>query len=274
MAEASLFEVTRAPGDLACAPDQLDVRSTANLDHSARAAAYVIRDPRGFRLEATAARDECGSRNTGAFDIRADDDRCLVEVTVRLQLVPMAEPLPSEFRSIHPGRCLDSNRVATPAAVAREAPLWAHTIREIWSRRHPIRAIGVGCPCSEYEVDVSVQFVNANPHRQISVHSGCERPDEFNWYIDMNPRYAAHEFGHVLGLLDEYPENFWEFLGVEDSCNPVTSTASIMWGVWALDEGRVFPFHYHFFAEWLARTRCCDFEIGRIGDVHESFESF
>lgn len=142
---------------------------------------------------------------------------------------------------------------------------WRRMIRRMWSRQYQIRALDADCPCSAFDVDVDVEWVaRGNEHHQVDVHSGCD-PDNVNaanWYMGMTDYIAAHEFGHLLGLDDEY----W------GSCI-VTSAQSIMWGSDAVHlttgAGTVQLFHYHHFAEWLAENRCCRFEIGRIEDIPE-----
>lgn len=214
----------------------------------------------------------CGRELSGRFDIRANDELCLLEVRVRVFLDALEDPAPDrggEFRSqlsvICPG---GTEQVATPAAVREKARGWRRTIRRMWSRQYQIRALDPDCPCPAYDVDVDVRWVERGEEQhEVNVHSGCDpdtRPNSETWYMGMSNYKVAHEFGHLLGLDDEYPP----------ACI-VTSTQSLMWGSdWVnvtTEAGRVQLFHYHHFAEWLAANRCCQFEIGRIEDIPGDF---
>lgn len=286
------------PGPCDWRTTDLFVRASSLGLHVVESSRFLIMDESGFQKQPTRVVDFCGNEGPlGLFDIRANDDQCLVEVKVRIFLDPLSDDIAPVFRS-EVGRCGDETRVATPEAVAEQQDEWLEMIRNRWSRKHQIRALGVGCPCPAYDVDVDVEFVadEAQAHHTVHVHSGCERPDSQNWFIDMQPSYAAHEFGHLLGLLDEYPKPR-EMTTLEEiafsisdpldilferprsNCELVTSARSIMWNSGVANyldgEARVYPFHYHFFAEWLARTRCCEFEIGSWQDIKtgERFKS-
>ncbi len=327
MADASRFDVVassevppedliwtrpdRPPPPVACdwaAAGGLAVRDPSLLNQTREASRFDVTNPASFQRQETRTIDACGEWGpAGRFDIRALDEQCLVEVRVPVLLVAADEPIDCpRFVSMGTPPCRDSCRRATTDAVAAQAAEWGQVIRDQWSRRHQIRPIGTGCPCPAYDVDVDVVFVapgeDPNPHL-VNVHSGCGQADSGDWYIDMLPKYAAHEFGHLLGLLDEFPKPgprnvisaFADPIGAlldlpfapsnifgTEECYPVTDPVSMMFCcsvesyAFFIEESRVFPFHYHFFAEWLAKTRCCEFEIGRPADVLEgaSFESF
>ncbi|MBI5159914.1 MAG: hypothetical protein HY996_00595 [Micrococcales bacterium] len=203
----------------------------------------------------------------GRFDIRAVDELCLLEVRVRVLLNPMEEPVGEGFESMDPVNCPHAGSVATADAVRERARTWREVIRDTWSRKYRIRALDPACPCPAYDVDVAPQFVDLGEEQhQVRVHSGCEatRIDSANWYMGMSNLTAAHEFGHLLGLDDEY----W------GSC-VVTSGRSIMWApdivnLIAPGTSKVQLFHYHHFAEWLSANRPCQFEVGRIEDIPTS----
>jgi hypothetical protein len=239
-----------------------------------------------FSIQSVQTVDSCGFPSGGAFDIRVDDEQCLVEVRVRVRLIPLADPVdetswvwdvvgfltPGLTKLFYEGSkgCVDERRVATAAAVLERREDWRSSIRRHWSRKHRIRALGLGCPCPAYDVDIDVIWVDdpaERVHAQIDVASGCGRADEGRLFIGNRAAIAAHEFGHWIGLDDEYPGT--------DRCPVVTVTNSIMWApnFPFFNNARVFPFHYHFFAEWLSSRKCCEFEIGRIEDIGR-FESF
>ena len=56
-------------------------------------------------------------------------------------------------------------------------------------------------PC---RISVKVQWVTVDPHMIVAVHPGSGSTDESNWYTSDPGSTAAHEFGHMLGLPDEY----------------------------------------------------------------------
>jgi len=56
-------------------------------------------------------------------------------------------------------------------------------------------------PC---RVSVRVHWVTANADHSVAVHAGSGGTDENDWYISDPGSTAAHEFGHMLGLPDEY----------------------------------------------------------------------
>jgi hypothetical protein len=46
--------------------------------------------------------------------------------------------------------------------------------------------------------------VERRPHLTINVHSGNGTDNRRNWFIDSSPTDHAHEFGHQIGMYDEY----------------------------------------------------------------------
>jgi hypothetical protein len=58
-------------------------------------------------------------------------------------------------------------------------------------------------PC---RVSVKVHWVTSEPHHIVAVHAGSGSRDESNWYTSDPGSTAAHEFGHMLGLPDEYAQ--------------------------------------------------------------------
>jgi len=56
-------------------------------------------------------------------------------------------------------------------------------------------------PC---RVSVKVHWVTSAPHHIVSVHAAGGGTNESDWYAVDPGNVAAHEFGHMLGLPDEY----------------------------------------------------------------------
>jgi hypothetical protein len=55
-------------------------------------------------------------------------------------------------------------------------------------------------------VSFKVHWVISGPDHVVWVHPPSGRADENDWYTDDTGWTAAHEFGHMLGVLDEYDE--------------------------------------------------------------------
>ncbi len=78
--------------------------------------------------------------------------------------------------------------------------LWLKSIHDAWNNHHFIK---VGKKLT-LPIRVSVKFTPIDPDHEVLVRSGVGGADQHNWTVDMNPRIAAHEVGHMLGAYDEY----------------------------------------------------------------------
>ncbi|WP_051340876.1 calcium-binding protein [Azospirillum halopraeferens] len=82
---------------------------------------------------------------------------------------------------------------------------WEQGIESLWNGK---AALSDGSAL--YPIAFDVRFVDANPHYTVTVHEGNGRYDMLNWYTDTawGPSYqdelAAHEYGHMIGMFDEY----------------------------------------------------------------------
>jgi len=110
--------------------------------------------------------------------------------------------------------------------------LWEAGIERIWSNRFDV----VDGPF-RYPMLFDVQFVTFFADHVVSVHSGDGRSDMLNWFTESNwgPVYldeiAAHEFGHMLGLFDEYAGG-----AVNPDISPNTFTNALMADLGAVQE--------------------------------------
>lgn len=80
---------------------------------------------------------------------------------------------------------------------------WQTSIQNIWSNRWGCGRAGE-CTCP---FTFEVQWVTTNQHHSVTVHQGPGRANMLNWYTTNGGNVAAHEYGHMLGLVDEYYEN-------------------------------------------------------------------
>jgi hypothetical protein len=79
---------------------------------------------------------------------------------------------------------------------------WKNGIGSMWNNHWSCGRLGEAiCPFT-----FEVQWVSANAHHPVQVHSGSGRANMLNWYTLNGGNVAAHEFGHMLGLVDEYSE--------------------------------------------------------------------
>lgn len=89
---------------------------------------------------------------------------------------------------------------------ANRLNFWLHTIRDTWNRFHAVNT----ATNERVYIRFQPEPVTGNQHVTINVLSGTgeghgERANEYNWYAgEAFGLQAAHEFGHIIGLQDEY----------------------------------------------------------------------
>lgn len=106
------------------------------------------------------------------------------------------------------------------------ASVWEQGIENIFSNRFSI-IDGI----YNYPIVFDVDFVDANADHTVNVIAGTGRTNMLNWYLDRpggwdnsyHDEIAAHEFGHMLGLYDEYAGG-----AVNPNISPNTFTNSLM----------------------------------------------
>jgi hypothetical protein len=178
--------------------------------------------------EVSEQRSECVFGWTAAFRITEDERGCVLHVELRIRLQRDSDVTEEELATAQAG--------------------WETAIESKWTDAMPLRRTDGDCACSEYRVEVDVQFVDTNQHHTVQVHSGSGRADMGNWFITSGDRTVAHEAGHMFGNVDEYPE--------EDRCpDRVTfDDDSIM-----ASGNTVHDRHYQRFADWVSAFTCCDY---------------
>ncbi len=87
---------------------------------------------------------------------------------------------------------------------------WITEIREIWNA---FAAVNKNNPKDKVKIDFEARRQAGD--FTVNVHKGNKRSDAANWYTGDHRRgLAAHEFGHLIGLADEYNREEGQFLAV------------------------------------------------------------
>ena len=80
---------------------------------------------------------------------------------------------------------------------------WRNGIQTTWSNRWRVgRADEMTCPLM-----FEVQWVTTNQHHTVRVRPGSARSNMTTWDTQDTGAVAAHEVGHMLGLVDEYSDS-------------------------------------------------------------------
>jgi hypothetical protein len=119
---------------------------------------------------------------------------------------------------------------------------WESGIESTWSNR-----FAVTLPSGRHlPILVDAIFRGPNFHHDIIVRSGKAGSDVLNWNITDTPAIAAHEFGHLLGVFDEYEG------GALSPETNLIDTTSIMTS--NPRKGQVYARHYLDILDWF-KTR-------------------
>ena len=117
------------------------------------------------------------------FTINANFEQSWTRIIVRIQLIPA------------PG---------IPAATINNLQnIWRQGIQNIWNNKW---ACGIAGEASS-PIIFDVQWVNNNPHHTVNVIVGPARSNSGTWDTLDTGNIAAHEFGHLIGLPDEYTDS-------------------------------------------------------------------
>lgn len=96
---------------------------------------------------------------------------------------------------------------------------------------------------------LAVGVMTAGPvfDQNVTVHPGSARTDALNWYAaSITPQVMAHEFGHMIGLFDEYVGG-----SIDKHPNPTLSNTGLM-GLGALNEKpEMLPRYYQSYLDFM-----------------------
>ena len=184
-----------------------------------------LKAPREF----SESKSECIYGWTSAYESVFDPRECALRITVRIRLVPDADVSATDL----------ANAIA----------VWEPAVETAWTGQFPLVLRDGRCGCKMVSVNVNVNFVASGEHHVVAVHAGSGRADMGNFYVTNSGGTVAHEVGHMMGNVDEYPD---------PACTSrtVTSDGSIMQNS---QSGTVKCRHYESFQRWLSNRTCCTY---------------
>jgi len=128
---------------------------------------------------------------------------------------------------------------ATRAEVDRAAEAWRRYIDRFWGSFYRLRLSDGPAVAIRFDV----RFAAVAEDNEVTVWPK-ERPEQsVSWSVRSPPLYIAHEFGHLLGLYDEYPG------GAVDPATSLIDATSIM-GAYPGPNARPYPRHYEAIRRW------------------------
>lgn len=139
---------------------------------------------------------------------------------------------------------------------------WEKEIEHTWGNR-----FAVSLPSGEqFPIVVDAVFRGPRFHHDVIVRPGPDTSNQLNWNITDSPAVAAHEFGHMLGVYDEYEK------GALSPATKITDTTSIMTS--NPKTGLTYDRHYLDILKWFkSRTHISEAFLSRIKEKNASMIS-
>ena len=144
----------------------------------------------------------------------------------------------------------------TKSDLDRVTPIWEKGIENIWSEKFSLVS-----PSEErIPIVIDVSFKGPRFHHDVIVRPSGGRSDELHWNLRDTPATVAHEFGHMLGMFDEYKR------GATAKKAKIIDKTSIMTSK-PTEELKTFARHYENFLLWFVnKTHRNNVEIVAIND--------
>ena len=119
-----------------------------------------------------------------------------------------------------PDQLLISSKVNfVPKAKGLDAKIteWMQQVKTVWNT---FDAVNKKDPAKKIPVDFEI--VKGAGEHVVNVFDDAERSDSSNWHAkDLDPGLAPHEFGHLIGLADEYNRDEGQFIATTGQEVPV-----------------------------------------------------
>lgn len=132
------------------------------------------------KLESMARQQHSFSRSECIFGWTAAFEQTWTHIRIRIELNPDAGILAATMNALR--------------------TTWENGIENTWSDQWGCGHSGeLTCPLT-----FEVQWVTTNQHHTVRVRPGPERTNMTTWDTMDTGGVAAHEYGHMLGLVDEY----------------------------------------------------------------------
>ena len=126
----------------------------------------------------------------------------------------------------------------TPLDLTTKIAQWDLGIDQVWNNQYQVSNGTEYLPIA-FDVDLGTSFSTADYVVNVSASPGGT--NMLNWNIFDSGLVAAHEYGHMFGLFDEYSG------GAQDPDHPLLDSTSIMGNL----GGSPKPRHYQAFVDWI-----------------------
>lgn len=183
----------------------------------------------------------CSRGQDLSFLLAIDHEACTVTVSVRIFLNPDGEVDLTD----------------------RKKASWKAAIEDAWSDHFTLVRTAGRAPCHRYRILVEARWIadagDPKDHT-VRVRAGSDRPHMREWWSDGDEGDAPHEFGHMLGNVDEYS-------GACDGCpnRPVAAGFELDANIMADNSPLPLPRHFYLVQRAVGRELCSAFDVE--GDV-------